>query len=50
MIWCGQRDSNSHGKPTRPIKPTYFLDGAVLSTPSAHNRRENMATFIKLNN
>ena len=43
MIWCGRRDSNSHGKPTRPLKPTYFLDGAVLSTPSAHNRKGKMA-------
>ena len=50
MIWCGRRDSNSHGKPTRPLKPTYFLDSAVLSTPSAHNRKGKMATFRKLKN
>ena len=48
MIWCGRRDSNSHGKPTRPLKPTYFLDGAVLNTSSAHNIKGKMATFRKL--
>lgn len=31
-----------------PIKPTYFLDGAMLSTPSVHYREEKMATFRKL--
>ena len=46
MIWCGRRDSNSHGKPTRPIKPTYFFDGAVLSTHLQHTtERERWLRF-----